>query len=90
MLRKSRGGRGIVVIATEMAIKEPHFEGSIQSNALQTKVSVHETSETIVRQETPPQGDDPFTLIREKWFLYMLVFHGHAFLNHLLHFKMQK
>ena len=51
---------------------------------------MHERDETIVRQATPPQGGDPFTLISEKWFLDMLVFHGCYFVNHLLHFKMQK
>ena len=49
---------------------------------------MHEPGETIVRQEKTPQGGNPFTLISEKWSLYMLAFHGHAFVNHLLHFKM--
>jgi len=49
---------------------------------------MHEPNETIVRQAKPSQGDDPFTLISEKWFLDMLAFHGRAFVNHLLHFKM--
>ena len=49
---------------------------------------MHEPDETVVRQEKPPQGDDSFTLISEKWFLDMLACHGHAFVNHLLHFKM--
>ena len=55
---------------------------------LKYKVTVHEPGETIDRQERPSQGDDPFTMISEKWFLDMLVFHGCAFVNHLLHFKM--
>lgn len=55
---------------------------------LKDKASVHEPSETIVRQAKPPQRGDPFTLISEKWFLDMLAFHGHTFVNHLLHFKM--
>jgi len=55
---------------------------------LKDKVSVHESSETIIRQAKSPQGGDPFILISEKWFLDMLAFHGHAFVNHLLHFKM--
>ena len=55
---------------------------------LKDKVSMHEPSETIVQQEKPPQEDDPFTTISEKWFLDMLAFRGHAFVNHLFHFKM--
>jgi len=49
---------------------------------------MHEPVEKDVRQAKPPQGCDPFTLISEKWFLYMLAYHGRAFVNHLLHFKM--
>lgn len=54
---------------------------------LKDKVSVHELGEKIVRQEKPPQGGDPFTMMSEKWFLDMLDFHVRAFVNHLLHFK---
>ena len=88
MLSRSVGRKPIAVIVIEVVIKEPLVGGSIQSNALKTKVSVHELGETIVRQEKSPQGGDPFTLLSEKWFLDMLAFHGHAFVNHLLHFKM--
>jgi len=55
---------------------------------LKDKALVHELGETIVQQANPPQGDDPFTTISEKWFLDMLACHGHAFVNYLLHFKM--
>ena len=55
---------------------------------LKDKVSMHELGDTVIQQAKPPQGGDPFTLISEKWFLDMLSFHGHAFVNHLLHFKM--
>ena len=51
-------------------------------------MSVHEPGETIVRQAKPPQGDDPFIVTSEKWFLDMLAYHSRAFVNHLLHFKM--
>ena len=54
---------------------------------LNDKASVHELGRAVVRQAKPPQGGDPFTLINEKWFLDMLSFHGHSFVNHLLHFK---
>ena len=54
---------------------------------LKDKASVREPGEAIVRQEKPPQGGDPFTMISEKWFLDMLSFHGCAFVNHLLNFK---
>jgi len=49
---------------------------------------VHEPIEKVIQQEKTPQGDDPFTLISEKWFLDMLACHGRVFVNHLLHFKM--
>jgi len=68
-----------------MAIKDPLVGGSIQSSALKTKCRC---MNQIVRQVNAPQGGDPFTLISEKWFLDMLGFHGCAFVNHLLHFKM--
>ena len=55
---------------------------------LKDKASVREPGEAVVRQEKLAQGGDPFTLISEKWFLHMLAFHGHYFVNHLLHFKM--
>ena len=55
---------------------------------LKDKVSMHEPGETIVRQEKPPHGGDPFTKTSGKWFLDMLACHGHAFVNHFLHFKM--
>ena len=54
---------------------------------LKDKVSMHEPGEAVIRQEKPPQGGDPFTLISEKWFFDMLSFHGHSFVNHSLHFK---
>ena len=55
---------------------------------LKDKASIHEPGEAVVRQAKPPQGGDPFTLTSEKWFLDMLAFHGRAFVNRLLHFKM--
>jgi len=55
---------------------------------LKDKELVHEPGEAVVQQAKPSQGGDPFTLISEKWFLDMLAFHGHTFVNHLLRFKM--
>lgn len=55
---------------------------------LKNKVLVHEPDETVVRPANAPQGNDPFTVISEKWFLNMLSCHGCAFVNQLLHFKM--
>ena len=55
---------------------------------LKDRVSVHQPGETIVQQAKMPQGGDTFTLISEKRFPDMLSFHGRAFVNHLLHFKM--
>ena len=54
---------------------------------LKDKVSVREPGRAVIRQEKPPQGGDPFALLSEKWFLDMLSFHGHSFVNNLLHFK---
>ena len=48
---------------------------------------MHEPGEIVVRLANAPQGGDPFTLISEKWFLDLLAYHGHAFVNHFLHFK---
>ena len=52
------------------------------------KALVREPSKAFVQQAKSPQGGDPFTKISKKWFLDMLSFHGHSFVNHLLHFKM--
>ena len=38
---------------------------------LKDKVSVQKPVETVVRQANAPQGDDPFTLISERWFFHM-------------------
>ena len=86
-LSRYGGRKATAVIVTEMVIKEPLFGGSIQSNTLKTKTLVREPGEAVVRQTKPPQRGDPFTLISEKWFLDMLSFHRHSFVNHLLHFK---
>ena len=60
-----------------------HPEEHLRDKALRRKLS-----KAVVRQAKPPQGVDPFTKISEKWFVNMLSFHGHSFVNHLLHFKM--
>lgn len=86
MLSRYGGKRCIAFIATEVAIKEPHVGGSIQSSTLKTKCQCANQVKQLFDKQNHHRGIT-HSQISEKWFLDMLACHGRAFVNHL-HFKM--